>query len=55
MSDSSRSQLDDYDMFKYGSPRKYVDHLIPEGSVIAGGEVSFCPNVGMLYGIKFWD
>ena len=32
-----------------------MDHRIPEGSMITGGEVMISKENGMLYGLKFWD
>ena len=34
---------------------QYVDHLIPEGSVIAGGKVIYDKETGSLEAISFWD
>ncbi len=57
MNDKTRtnvSNLENEKIYKNGS-KKWIDRMIPDGSVIAGGEVLVKKADGMLLGLKFWD
>ncbi len=55
LSDGTRTKVNDDRLFRKNPSWKYVDQFIPDGSMIAGGEIIYRHADGWLWGVKFWD